>query len=853
MHIRNIFRHLLLLAACFVVSTTSAGAASGVKVVKLIVTNSQGIASVDEPIVVSVDALHKIAPDFDGKAFLVTTSDTATLEDDARAVKFRPVPAQADDLDADGKVDEIAFVMNFVSRERRVVTIAYGSESVIAPLRVSFPKRAHAAFSQKYEGMGWESDCVAWRLYFDKRNAIDLYGKRQHALALDYFAQPGVDYHQESPFGRDIYKNGDALGIGSIGAWVDGKALKVADVAERKWKVVADGPVRAIVDLDYKSWKVGGKTVDLTSRLTIWAGQHWFEHAVIMKNGDGVQLVTGLPVKQDVAFVAMPAPPNGRSRHYIATWGKQVLRTGATATEALPDQNLGLGVMLPNVSPVSVGGLTDAANHLVKVPLEKQGGMMKGHFYVVAGWDQEAPDGGSVAGLDPALTLPAAAKSLEAWERYVDTLSSTVQSSARVEIASKSSAPVDGPVDALGNVKRKSYAEAIELMRLEADRTAEKWSRILVEYGNSAQANSTRERELNFDGTPNKWTTGRGHGFFTERDNVTGEWREQNGYFWTGNFWVGELWRLYAKTKDEKYARWARLWNDVMLGQEPNQNHDVGFLNFYSSAFGYDATRDPKYKASALRAAARLKQLYNPRTNLIAAWEVGGEDSIIDTMMNLQIWYWASRETNDPQWREFGRQHALKAAEWFVRDDGSIIQSVHYDPNTGRFRFGHTHQGFGNETAWGRGTGWGFYGFTISARETKDPKLLATAERIARFIIARTPDDNVTWHDYHDEGVHFRLKDTSAAALAANGFFQLSELVTDKTRAAEYRAAGERIVGALIDRYLTPVGDNDTTPQGVLRHGSAVRPFDSGLTYGDYYLLDALLWLDGHNIKRDER
>lgn len=839
----------LLTCAALLVGVNILQAASGIKVIKLIVTNPQSVARNDVPFVVTIDAVRKIAPDFDGKSFIVTTSDETTLKDDAAAIKFRPIPAQADDLDGDGKADEIVFTMNLASREKRVVTIAYGAESVIAPLRIKFPARTHAAFNKKYEGMGWESDRTAWRLYFDARNAIDLYGKRQHTLTLDYFALPKVDYHQESPFGRDIYKNGDALGIGSIGAMVDGKPIKVAEVGERTWKVIADGAVRSIVDLNYKNWKVGGKTVDLTSRITIWAGQHYFEHSVTLKNGDGVQLVTGLPAKAGVESVRLSSPPNGRPRYYAATWGRQVLQTGATATESLPDQNLGLGIMLPNFSAPEAEGLNDAANHLVKVPLEKQGAAQTGKFYVVAGWDQEAEDGDSIAGLDASLTIPAAVESLESWERYVDSLSTFLQSPARVEIVSKSSAPASAPPDAMGSVKPKTYAEAIELMRLDADRTAEKWSKVLNDYSGSAKIPAD-DKDLNFDKTSNKWTMRRGRGFFTERDNVTGEWRNQNGFYWTGNFWVGELWRLYGKTKDEKYARWARLWNDALLGQEMNEHHDVGFLNYYTSGFAYDLTKDTKYKAGALRAALRLKQLYNPKTNLIAAWGVGGEDSIIDTMMNLQIWYWASKETGDTQWSELGRQHALKSAEWLVRSDGSVIQSVHYDPNTNRRRFGHTHQGYGNETAWARGTGWALYGFSISARETKDAKLLETAEKVAQFVMTRTPDDFVSWHDYHDEGVNFRLKDTSAAALAANGFFQLSELVKDKKRAAEYRAMGEKIVGALIDRYLTPVGANDKTPAGVLRHGSVSRPNDSGLTYGDYYLLDALLWLDSRGIKR---
>jgi hypothetical protein len=75
---------------------------------------------------------------------------------------------------------------------------------------------------------------------------------------------------------------------------------------------------------------------------------------------------------------------------------------------------------------------------------------------------------------------------------------------------------------------------------------------------------------------------------------------------------------------------------------------------------------------------------------------------------------------------------------------------------------------------------------------------------------------------------------------------RLSELTTDKLRARKYREQGERIAQSLIDRYLTPVGANDSTPPGVLRHGSATRPNDGALIYGQYYLLEALLWLDEH-------
>ena len=58
-------------------------------------------------------------------------------------------------------------------------------------------------------------------------------------------------------------------------------------------------------------------------------------------------------------------------------------------------------------------------------------------------------------------------------------------------------------------------------------------------------------------------------------------------------------------------------------------------------------------------------------------------EEIIDNMMNLELLFWAARESGDASFFDIAVSHADKTLEHHFRPDGSSYHVLEYDPLTG--------------------------------------------------------------------------------------------------------------------------------------------------------------------------
>jgi Domain of unknown function (DUF4861) len=236
--------------------------------------------------------------------------------------------------------------------------------------------RAHDAYF-KYEGPGWESELVGYRLYLDERNRCDIFGKREKGLFLhgvgvnDLVSDGKESYQYRQDWGQDIFKVGGSLGIGSFALWRNGHPVPVEVIDSALCRITQDGPLLSEITLEYRGWKVAGISRDLEARLSIAAGSR-LTHVFLTSRGAPADFCTGL-AKHD-GCVLMTSPPAARSGWgYAALYGQQ----------ALTGDNLGTALFYRLAD--CVRQTEDSLSQIVV--LRPRNGIVQ--YYFAAAWEQE--------------------------------------------------------------------------------------------------------------------------------------------------------------------------------------------------------------------------------------------------------------------------------------------------------------------------------------------------------------------------------------------------------------------------------------------------------------------------------
>ena len=298
-----------------------------------------------------------------------------------------------------------------------------------------------------------------------------------------------------------------------------------------------------------------------------------------------------------------------------------------------------------------------------------------------------------------------------------------------------------------------------------------------------------------------------------------------------------------------------------MLGGELSEHHSTGLNYWNSSARSYQETGDAEWRESGLKCADTMVRIADPVTGLIPengpAVRRRPDDPYdasnyvkIDSLVGLPILWWAYENTKDKRYLDAANRHVFAIMKVLIEPDGAALQMIWQDPVTGRSLGIGTHQGYGGSTRWARGLAWVLDGMPDAYRVAKDEKYRAQFERSARWLHDNLPENLISWYDFDDQAVFWRYRDSSTSAISAYGLLRMSELEPDPALAARYRDLGTRIVNALIDRCLTPVGAADSRPPGMLAYATYTKPEEGEFMWGNYSLVRSLCWLKNKGVRR---
>jgi unsaturated chondroitin disaccharide hydrolase len=323
--------------------------------------------------------------------------------------------------------------------------------------------------------------------------------------------------------------------------------------------------------------------------------------------------------------------------------------------------------------------------------------------------------------------------------------------------------------------------------------------------------------------------------------------------WWCSGFYPGTL--LYldeAKGAPELKKEALNVMEDLKKEQFNITTHDLGFMMYCSFGNAERLHPSKEYETILMNSAKSLASRFNPKTGCIKSWDskpwnhadIDESAVIIDNMMNLELLFWATKHSGDSTYYKIAVQHADKTMVNHFRKDYSSYHEVVYNTETGKVTKQITNQGAADDSSWARGQGWGLYGYVVMYRETKDVKYLKQAKNIADYILnhPNLPADKIPYWDFNAPNIPNALRDSSAASLIASALLELGGYADKKEGIRYYDTAKTILSSLLTPEYLAKAGTNGGF---LLKHGVGNMPknteIDTPLTYGDYYLVEAMM------------
>ena len=267
----------LLLAACTLTAQAN-------KTLTVTVSNPMSQSRKDVPVVVKLSSYGDV------RSAVVT-------------LNHQEIPCQLDDLDQDETYDELCFLADFDRKgeQQYTVTLFDSGEPRQYPARVyaemvmantkdkklkkhqqnnyieAITARGDAAYTynlQHHHGVDFESELNGIRIYFDARQTLDLYGKFKKQLELKDTQFYTTDEQKAQGYGDDVLWVGQTFGLGAFRGWNGKQPTHVEPVRTRTQRIISYGPLRAIVEVVDRGWKVDANKapINMTLRYTQYAG-----------------------------------------------------------------------------------------------------------------------------------------------------------------------------------------------------------------------------------------------------------------------------------------------------------------------------------------------------------------------------------------------------------------------------------------------------------------------------------------------------------------------------------------------------------------------------------------------------